>query len=493
MQIEDTPPPSLALGQTRTAMIWKLVEYVGLISFIVIAPRNMGPDLYGRFAALLALIGLFIAITGLGALPTFGRFVPEYAAKGEESKIQAVFTQLFFVRVGVAGLLGVVFLFLFPRLLPGASPLTVAAGAGAFFCGAIATTCYQIFYGLNSLGRWLSQQALLKIFLLVLLAILGGWQSPERASLALFMTYLGFLLFGLFWARAYFTLDRSAFRFSFLFSHLRFGLQFFAANFLLMAAWRGGELMVLFISGRNAEVGFFNVASAVTMAFSALLGQLAFMITPSLTTLHISGKKEEMNTWLGYSLKYLTIASFSFLLMVHALGEWAVRTAMGEQFLPVVSNLKVLAFGLLPVALIRTGVSLAVVNKKPRRYLAVAVGTLTTFLIIAAVLVPRLGSLGAAVAIALAQGCAAVITYFQFPLVPVLAVARYGRIVLLGFVALGVLGALGLTSNPPALMGLVAIVIYIILLFWGKVLGAQEIRQIGQILVRSEYRNAPSR
>ena len=136
---------------------------------------------------------------------------------------------------------------------------------------------------------------------------------------------------------------------------------------------------------------------------------------------------------------------------------------------------------------------MAVVNKKPRRYLAVAVGTLTTFLIIAAVIVPHLGSLGAAVAIALAQGCAAVITYLQFPLASVLAVARYGRIVLLGFVALGVLGVLGLTSNPPALMGLVAILIYIILLFWGKVLGVQEIRQIGQILVRSEYRNAPSR
>ncbi len=491
MQVNDTAPaPGLALGQARVVMIWKLVEYVGLISFIVIAPRSMGPELYGRFAVLLSVIGLLIMACSLGALPTFGRFAPEYTAKGEKPKIQAVFVQLFFVRALCAILLGAGFLFIIPQLLPGSSALTAIACTGAFLFGALATTCYQIFYGLNVLGRWLSQQALTRILLLILIAILGGWHDLGRASLALMATHLSFLLFGLFLARSYFTLDRSAFHFSFLFSHLRFGVLFFAANLLLIAVWRGGEVVVLLFSRSSAEVAFFNIANAVALAFSALLGQLAFTITPSLTMLHISGKKVERDLWLGYSLKYLSIASFSFLFVVWALGEWAVRIAMGEQFLPVVSNLKVLALGLLPLAFVRTGLSLAVVDKQPRRYLWVAIGALITFLLAAAVLVPRLGSFGASVAIALAQLCAGVVTYFQFPLVPVLAIARFWPLLLSGLTALSVLA---LTSSPPALMGLVAIVIYIILLFWGKVLGAQEIRQIGQILVRSEYRNAPSR
>lgn len=480
MQIDGAFRPTLALGQARAVIIWKLIGYVGLGLFIVIVPRAMGPDLYGRVAGLLSLISLLTLLTGLGAIPMFGRFIPQYEAQGEKSKTQALFVQLFCVRALVAGLLAMVFLFLFPLLVPEASPLTVVAGGAALLFGALALTCYQLFYGLNALGRWLSQEALTNSLFLILLIALGAWQSLERAALALFGTQLGLLLLGLFWTRSFFTFRRSAFHFSFLFSHLRFGLPFFVAGMLLMAVWRGGEVMVLFFSGQKAEVAFFNVANAMAMTFAMLIGQLTIMIIPSLTTLHISGKEEEVDTWLGASLKYLTIASFLFLFVVHALGAWAVGRIMGEQYLPVVANLKMLAIGLLPLGLIRSGISIAMVHKQPGKVLWVTAGALVTFVLAAAVLVPRAGSYGASAAVALAFGTAAVITYHQFPLAPVLAVARFWRVMLLGLVALG---ALALPSPPLVPVGILTIVFYVWLLFWGKVVSVREIRQIGRALV----------
>ena len=80
-------------------MFWKSVEYVGLAAFILIVPRLMGPELYGRFALLFSLIGLLMLVIGLGALSIFGRFIPQYEAQGEKSKIQALFVELFFVRL----------------------------------------------------------------------------------------------------------------------------------------------------------------------------------------------------------------------------------------------------------------------------------------------------------------------------------------------------------------------------------------------------------
>ena len=104
------------IGQTKVIAIWKLIEYVGLVLFIVIVPRTMGPDLYGLFAVFLSFIGVFTMASGLGALSMFGRFIPQYEAQGEKAKTQAFFVQLFCARSLMAGLLSVVFLFIFPLI-----------------------------------------------------------------------------------------------------------------------------------------------------------------------------------------------------------------------------------------------------------------------------------------------------------------------------------------------------------------------------------------
>jgi O-antigen/teichoic acid export membrane protein len=476
---EAASPSTLAIGQGRIVVIWKLVEYTGQALFIVIVPRVMGPDLYGGFALLLSVVGLLTIVSTLGALATLGRFVPEYETGRERARTRALFMQLFCLRSLASLLLVVIFLFIFPLLLPGVSSLVVAAGAAAFLAGAIAAICYQLFYGLNALGKWLSQDALARPALLFLLLLIfwSGRESLEWATLALLVTQLGFLMVGVFWARSFFTLDRLAFHGPSLFSHLRFGLSFFAANVLLMAMWRGGEALVAAFSPEIAEVAFFNVANSVAFAFSALIGELTVILTPSLTTLHLLGKEDQMNGWLAYSLKYLTIVSFLFLFAVYALGEWLVGRILGEQYLPVVDNLKMFAIGLLPLAFVRTGISLATVYKQPRKVLWVTAAALATFVLASALLIPHAGSYGAASAIALALACAAVITYYQFPLAPVLSQARFWPLVLLGLLASGILFLPHLASIPS---GMLALAIYVVLLFLGRVISTREIRQISQ-------------
>ena len=43
------------LTQLRAVLGWKVIEYAGLAAFMVIAPRAMGPESYGAFAAVLSL------------------------------------------------------------------------------------------------------------------------------------------------------------------------------------------------------------------------------------------------------------------------------------------------------------------------------------------------------------------------------------------------------------------------------------------------------
>ena len=480
MQIDTTSSPMLDVGQTRVIMVWKMIEYVGLVLFTVIVPRAMGPDLYGRFAVLLSCVALFTMASGLGGLAIFGRFIPEYRAQGEKLKTQILFTQLFIARVLVAGLLGMAFILIFPMILPEVSPTVLAAGAGVLFLSAIATTCYHLFYGLNALGRWLSRESLTRFILIILLFMFGGMYAFDRASLALFMTQIGFVLLGLFWTRQYFTMCRPVLDYISFSAYLRFGLLFFAANLLLLCVWRGGEVIVLLFSKQASEVAFFNVANAIAMAFSALIGQLATILIPSLTTLFISGKETEMDFYVGYSIKYLTIASFFILFSVHTIGPWVVEIALGKQYIPVISNLKILIFGLFPIILVRVGISMAVVQKKPKKTLWIAAVAFVTFVLVSTILVPHTGSQGASVAVVLAMVSAGIIAYHQFSLAPVLATGRFWLLLLLGLATI-VLISLPLIPDMP--MGLLALFLYISLLFLTKVVSIKEIREISRALI----------
>lgn len=472
-------PAASTLGQSRTILFLKTAEYAGLGLFILVVPRLMGLELYGRFAVLLSMVALFMLSIGLGTGPMLGRFVPEYERRNERSQTQRLFMGILLLRVALAGVFGTMFLVAFRVLLPETSTLALAAAGAVFLVAPIAFTCFQIFFGMNSLGKWLTYQSMDKPALLVFLIALGGTNSLERAVFALLATQLILLLLGAYWARGFFAFRRSAFSVAFLLPHLRFGLTLFGANLLLLAVWRGGEVAVLALSGKPEEVALFSIANAIILAFAALISQVAMMILPSLTTLHISGEGDEVNSWLGYSLKYLTIAAFAFLIAVHMVGAWSLDRILGEQFTQAADNLKLIAFGLIPLGLIRTGFSVATLYKQPVKVFPVTGAALAAFVVAAILLVPGYGSFGASGAVVIALATAGVITYFQFSLAPALAIARYWRLVIAGFVALGILAVPSIT---PMILGPFAMALFVCLLFWGKVIGASEIRQFVQVL-----------
>jgi stage V sporulation protein B len=476
---ELTPVSHLdeAGAQTRAVLALKGVEYAGLALFTVLVPRLMGPERYGAFAAVLGAVGLLTMFAGIGAQATFGRFVPEFVGVGRLDRVRQLFSQVFLARVVTAAVLAGALVVGLPHLLS-ESDGTVALAAGAtVLAGAASLACYQLFYGLNQLARWLVRDALVRPVLVALLVVGGGVAFLDRAAFALLGAEVLFLALGLVWARPYFSREPWEGGRADLVTHLRFGLYFFGANLLLMAVWRGGEVTVLILSDARAEIGYFNIANAVAMAFGALIGQLASMLVPRIASLHVTGEGRRAEAWLGHSLKYLTIGTFVFVLAIDGVGETAVRLILGEAYLPVVVNLKVLALGLLPVALVRTAVNQAVVHKRPGWAVAVGGGGLAGFVVLAVTLVPRWGSLGASVSVAGAVAVAGLVAYRQAALGGVLRVARFWRVVLPGIPAL-LLAAL--PGVPPLVTATGALVLYAGLLWAARALTVEEVRRLAR-------------
>jgi O-antigen/teichoic acid export membrane protein len=146
----------------------------------------------------------------------------------------------------------------------------------------------------------------------------------------------------------------------------------------------------------------------------------------------------------------------------------------------VVANLKVLAVGLLPLALVRTAVSQAMILKQPGRAVAVAGAGLVTFVVVAVALVPRLGALGASLSVAGAVAAAGVAAYRQFALGNILGVARFWRVVLCGIPPVAIASMPGVPGAAAAAVGLV---LYAGLLLGTGALSTGEMRRVMRAVV----------
>ncbi len=466
------------LVQSRAVIGLKVLEYTGLVLFTVYVPRLMGPELYGQFSGVMATVALLTMTCGLGSRSVFGRFIPEYQELHDPDQTRTLFTYYFVMRAVLSVLLAFAMVVVLPRALPEAAGAPVWWGAGALVSACIAMTCYQLFYGLNALGRWLVRNALLKFVVVVFLVALGGATVLARAVAAVFAAEFLLLVVGLVWSRTYFTIRWTGAR-SFIQSHLRFGLMFFGANFLLLAIWRCGELMVLAFSNNRPEIGFFSLASAIAMALAALISQFAALLVPTIARLHVAGETQRTESWIAHSLRYLTISAFGLVLLVHGFADVVIEVALGPDYQPVAPNIRVLVLALIPLALIHTGMTLATVNKNPVPAVRVGLSGLVAFAFAAPLMVKSHGSMGASVAVVFALGVAGLVAYFQFSLPTVLTNARYFRVVCLGA---ALVAWMFMPHNQVLFTASWTIIVFLLLLFGTKSLTLNEVRKLVRTL-----------
>jgi O-antigen/teichoic acid export membrane protein len=419
--------PTSLVGQLPAVALYKGVQLVGLGLFSVLAPRYLGPELFGRFAVILSLTALWMTTSNLGARYVFGRFVPEYAGKGATESLRALFMHMVgsrFVLAAVAVPLLVLFL---RRALPEASTATLLMSGAAFLAMTVGAPMFAIFYGLNRLGTSMGRESFGRFALLALLVAFGAESSLERASAALLATHATALAIGIYLCRGFFRFERAAFDAPSLFGHLRFGLSVFAANLLLRIPWRLGESALALADVPRAEIAFFAIALSAAVAFTRLLGETTTLQIPSLGVQQAAGDYGGRDRSLGLALKHLNILGVLFVLATFAGGPWAVRALWGPEFLGVVPNLLLVAPAVLSQPYVRTALSLAVIESRLRRNLVLGGVAVGVFVAVAALLVPRFASLGATAALLAASFASAFVAALQLRGTGVLDAARSGR------------------------------------------------------------------
>jgi O-antigen/teichoic acid export membrane protein len=463
---------TLTHKDTRAVAFWKTIEYTGLILFLAVIPRSMGPEEYGNFAVILSLLGMFALTSALGGLAMFGRFVPKFSADDQPELIRGLFTQFFVFRLLLALPLMVLFPLLLTHLRPDIAAEVSLAAAIAYFFGTLSMSCFQLFFGQNRMGLWLFHDSSGRLLLVILLA--AYWRDFDLKnavySLAIIECFLACP--ALFWARKYFDFGSAIQQLPTFVPHLKFGLAFFASNLLLMVVWRSGEVIIVSFSADSEQVAFYNLASSMFLALNALFGQVSTLLIPSVSALHASEQHERKVYWLGSMLKYITVATLLALIFINTVGEPVLVMLLGQGFSEVSINLFIISISLLPLNMVRLGLITAVVHDKLRENFIMASIAMVSFLISAVLLAPEMGARGVSISVVISAFTSAAFAYWHFRLSSISRAAGFGKIVVMGCFFVGFVMFSG---YPPIVTGVVSLLAFSALLLLFRIVRISEL------------------
>lgn len=365
----------------------------GLLS-IMIVPRLMRPEAYGRFSLLASVTALCVTLSELGLMQTLSRYLPRQALESGRAGVAWFFGSAVALRATAALAAAAVGLVAARHGLPGLDAATLALVAGGIWIRAGNETLYCLFLGLNQGARWAFGNVSRR-WLTLLMVPLGFVLDGLRGAIAgLLAVEALVLLLGASWARPHLQRSGLDVRWSSFRPHIGFGLVFFAASLMDSTSRNIGTMIVRWTCHDYLELGYFGLAFGFYQGTAGVYFQFVQSLTPLLSTLVHEKRTDELSLWAERMLRFATVAAMPLYFGALLAAGHLIRIVSGPDYAPAARSLWPLALTLLAVIPGRLSNALAVAIGRPRFSIQASAIRLSVLLPLGAVLAARTGSFG---------------------------------------------------------------------------------------------------
>lgn len=386
------------IGTASIVSVHKVAQIAGSLLTVVLVPRLLGAEDYGRFAFLLSLSYLGQILGDFGTLDVFGRFVPGLAEA--EARRLYMRTLAFKLPVSlVCGALTAAAALLLGDWVQPAWAVLVGLGVALHI---VAWVPFQFALGLNQVGAWMTEQAWRQWTLLAGLLLLFPLLGFAGALLALLLMEAVFCGLGLIlardhWLRADLHWDWDYFR-----PFVVAGFGFFLANLAAVALYRSGPVLVEALTGETAQAGYIDLAIGLFLMAYVTVSQFGQSLIPTLSGYRAAGQAVELRRLLGNFMRIGLLITVLGTLAIWLLAGWAVPLVFGPEFAPAAEAMRWISLGMPLAVLAWSGNVMATVSGRGGVKFSASLAALLVFLAAALLLIPAQAAAGAAMALSLA-------------------------------------------------------------------------------------------
>lgn len=418
-------------------VVLRILQYPLMALFIMIVPRIMGPEMYGKFAFFSSILVILGTLTRLGTIEIQGRFVPELKLNQEKSIINKLTINILILRTIILIIIGIIILsllYFFPLLTEDLKLYLIIIIATFFF--GIEGTLFNLLYGVNDIVKFTARDMIRKFFNLLLVIIFFKYFNLLGAVLALLISEFFLLAFAIYWTREYFNFKDLKLDLIFMKPYLKFGFMYYISSVIIIVLQYSGNPLIQIISKNPAEVAFFDLANQIYFIISNFMLFIFSSMIPVFTTLLLKKREDKILKWSSLILKYAGIINIIVFGLIILIGRDMVILTIGDEYEKVSSNISILAIGLFAFSISQMGMVYSIIFKKPDSYLKAITMSLIVYFILSLILIPEYASVGSSIATSISIIVLGVLLSLQFGRFMKVVSKYFFKVSLLGFVLL---------------------------------------------------------
>lgn len=462
----------------------KVVQLIGGALWAVIIPRWMGPEAYGRFALAMSLSLLLWWVGDLGGLEVFGRHMPVLTERDPDAARQ-LFGQAFFVRLLIALSLIPFMLLVGPLIAPWLSGWPAALVGLSAGLHILSWTSFHLLYARKEMGKWATELAWRLMTQLPLVLLAGKWSLTAQMS-AYTANEVIFLALAVWWTRKWFRWRALRPNLSLLRPYLRMGMGFWATNVGLILLFRTGTLLVQVLTGRSAQVSFYDLALTVFFLVYTIIDQLMRSFLPTVSQFHVDGEQERVGRWLQVLTQWGAALAVAAVIAVQYTADWILPAVLGGDYQETATVLRIMLLSLPALVLVGVGTVATAMHQSPRaKLIALAVGAIV-FWGSALFITPGYGAIGTAWALTAGLNVYALLLFTQVRHTLQLPWLKLAGILALGLPFLLLRDFLPHRFGMALLMAVLAVLVYFGLSWGLGLLSAELLQMLRRTLKKQE-------
>lgn len=487
-----TSEAAVTLKNLSAVILLKAAQYPFLMLAMVLIPRMMGPETYGKYALLISVITIADSLNYLGVGEIFGRFVPEFQVYKDSEGIVRL-SSSFLAFKTVTSLILSVFLFAILYAVYGSRfPIHHLLLTTAIVLVREAQSVpYALLFGLNELTKYTLPDPIRRIISLAFITVLFHFWGLVGAIVSALLVESTLTIILISWTRRYFYLKYSKINISYLWPYLKFGLMFYISWALLNIWQRLSNSLIEYITKNSVNVAIFDISNQIFLILTAFTLAITSAMIPVFTTLLLTNREDKLIQWSTMVMKYIAITWSMILLVYGLIGHDLIILLIGQSYHGVFANGILLILAAFPMAIAQLGATLAVVYQKPQRYIAslmMAIGSFTTSSL---ALVPKYASMGSSAAILISCIVIAVLIGIFFRDQLSRSLVDGFKAIALGAIFVPILWLRG-EASVNSLLAILSWSLYVVLLFVTRILNPHEIQEIFQTIVHLPQPSRPS-
>jgi O-antigen/teichoic acid export membrane protein len=390
----------------------KAIELATQSLLVLLVPRLLGPEEFGRLTVALAIVTLGSAAISLGAPSAFARFLPAAPAARRAGLARTMTLRLARIRVvqlAIAAGVGSILVLLAPERFDAVDTTLVLLALAAEVAAILGA---QIALGIGRTRVWSFRVAAKNAVLLLSVPILYHLVGPPGVLHGVLLSSLAGL------ACAGWTgllLVRRAERgVPFPEGAMRYGAVAGVSALLGQLTYRGPVLATGVLARSAVETGFAALAGSIAMAIMFAVREVFTVSLPELVA-HWGRDREHAERVLRRLGWWAEAAFIPTALAGVLLLERGLPLVAGRQFTPAVGALVpiLMLLPLLPLPIL--GWQGAALRLRPEMVLMIAACEVAAFMLTAVLLVPLWGALGASAALFVAVAASSVLTAWRLP------------------------------------------------------------------------------